>query len=87
MDERYRLTIDGGTDKAFTKEYTKEELESKKDYIDQTYGGRYKVETIGDADTSAIDDAASYTVSFDGSDFTKTYTGAEFKTKKDPYMM
>ena len=83
MDERYRLTIDGGTDKAFTKEYTKEELESKKDYIDQTYGGRYKVETIGDADTSAIDDAASYTVSFDGSDFTKTYTGAQFKEKKD----
>lgn len=83
MDERYRLTIDGGTDNAFTKEYTKEELESKKDYIDQTYGGRYKVETIGDADTSAIDDAASYTVSFDDSDFTKTYTGADFKAKKD----
>ena len=83
MDERYKLIIDGGTENAFTKEYTKEELESKKDYIDQTYGGRYKVETIGDADTSAIDDAASYTVSFDDSDFTKTYTGAEFKSKKD----
>ena len=35
MQERYRLTIDGGTDKAFTKEYTKEEYEAMED-IDQT---------------------------------------------------
>ena len=83
MTDKYILTIDGGKENAFTKEYTREELEAKKDYIAQTYAGRYRVDAIGAADTSSIDDNASYTVKFNDSDFSKTYTGAEFKAKRD----
>ena len=83
MTDKYILTIDGGKENAFTKEYTREELEAKKDYIAQTYAGRYRVDAIGAADTSNIDDNASYTVKFNDSDFSKTYTGAEFKAKRD----
>ena len=84
MVERYRLTIDGGTDKAFTKEYTKEEYEAKKDYITNNYQGRYQIDVIGDADTSALDDNATYTVRIDDADFSKDYTGKELKSKM-PY--
>ena len=83
MNNKYRLTIDGGTDKAFVKDYTKEELKAKKDYIDSNYKGRYQVDAIGDADTGNIDDNGSYTVKIDDSGFSKSYTGAELKAKMD----
>ena len=82
MNERYRLTIDEGTDNAFTKEYTKEELEQKKDYIADSYAGRFKIDVVQDADLNNIDDAQTYTVKI-GPDWQKAYTGAELKTKLD----
>ena len=82
MNERYRLTIDEGTDNAFTKEYTKEELEQKKDYIADSYAGRFKIDVVQDADLNNIDDAQTYTVKI-GPDWQKAYTGADLKTKLD----
>lgn len=81
MEEKYRLTIDEGTEDAFVKEYTREELESKKDYIRDTYAGRYKVDRVGDADLNNIDDAGNYTLRI--GDFSKSYTGSELKGKMD----
>ena len=82
MNERYRLTIDGGTDKAFTKEYTKEELEQRKKHISDSYAGRFKVDVVQDADLNNIDDANTYTVKI-GDSWQKDYTGAELRTKLD----
>ena len=80
MDERYRLTIDGGTDNAFVKEYTKDELKKKQKHIANNYGGRFQIDVVQDADTSALDDNQSYTVKIDDN-WQKDYTGAELKTK------
>ena len=81
MENRYKLTFDEGTDKAFAKEYTEEELKSKKDYINQNYKGRYKIEALADADINTLNDSGIYTLRMDKDNFSKTYTGADLKSK------